>query len=55
MMNLLGELILGARPPCITEHPDFSGVCLSRAVLTMSMQSHSYHYGSSDIPVVPAM
>ena len=36
MTDLLAELVLDARPPCITEHPDFANVCLCRAVLTVS-------------------
>ena len=51
MRDLLANLVLDARPPCITEHPDFSNVCLCRAVLTVSIHSHTYHYGSSDIPM----
>ena len=51
MTDLLAELVLDARPPCITEHPDFANVCLCRAVLTVSMHGHRYHYGASDIPM----
>ena len=49
--DLLTDPVLAdAKPLCITEHPDFASVCLSRAVLTVSMHRHVYHYGSSDIP-----
>ena len=44
MTDLLADLVLDARPPCITEHPDFANVCLCRAVLTVSMHDHRYHY-----------
>ena len=37
-------------PPCITQHPDIGSVCLCRAVLTVSLHSHRYHYGASDVP-----
>ena len=37
-------------PPCITQHPDFGSVCLCRTVLTVSLHSYRYHYGTSDVP-----
>ena len=44
-------LLDGDSPPsCITQHPDFASVCLCRAVLTVSLHSYRYHYGTSDIP-----
>ena len=44
-------LLNGDPPPaCITQHPDFGNVCLCRAVLTVSLHSHRYHYGASDVP-----
>lgn len=48
--ELLEDSALDARPPCITEHTDFTNVCLCRAVLTVSLHSHRYHYGTSDVP-----
>ena len=37
-------------PPCITQHPDFGSVCLYRTVLTVSLHSYIYHYGTSNVP-----
>ena len=48
MVQLLDEGDL--RPECITEHQDFSNVCLCRAVLTVSLCSHCHRYGTGDIP-----
>ena len=42
---------LAVRPVCISEHADFSNVCLCRAVLMGTLHSHRYHYGSADEPV----
>ncbi|XP_065900520.1 P2X purinoceptor 7-like isoform X1 [Dysidea avara] len=42
---------LAVRPVCISEHADFSNVCLCRAVLMVTLHSHRYHYGSADEPV----
>ena len=38
------------RPECITEHQDFSNVCLCRGVLIVSLLSHRHRYGTGDIP-----
>ena len=35
----------------LTAQPDFANVYLCRAVLTVSIYSHRYHYGASDIPM----
>ena len=35
---------------CITEHQDFSNVCLCRAVLTVALCSHHHRYGTGNIP-----
>ena len=40
----------GSHPDCITEHVDFSTVCLNRAVLTVALYSHRHRYGTSDVP-----
>ena len=37
-------------PPCITQHPDFTNVCLCRAVLTVAFHSHRFYYETSDVP-----
>ena len=37
-------------PECITEHQDFSNVCLCRAVLTVALYNHCHRYGTGDIP-----
>ena len=39
-----------SRTQCITQHADFSNVCLCRAVLTVSLYSHRHHYGTSVVP-----
>ena len=45
------SLLDGDPPPsCIAQHPDFANVCLCRAVLTVALHSHRYHYGASDVP-----
>ena len=38
------------RPECITEHQDFSNVCLCRAVLIVALYCHRHRYGTGDIP-----
>ena len=48
MLQLLDEG--DVQPECITEHQDFSNVCLCRAVLTVSLYSHRHRYGTGDIP-----
>ena len=48
MVQLLDE---GNVPPeCITEHQDFSNICLCRAVLTVALYNHRHWYGTGDIP-----
>ena len=37
-------------PECITDHQDFSNICLCRAVLTVALYSHRHRYGTGDIP-----
>ena len=37
-------------PVCVTQHTDFATVCLCRTVLLVSLHSHRYHHGSSDVP-----
>ena len=48
MVQLLVEG--NVRPECITEHQDFSNICLCRAVLTVALYSHRHRYGTGDIP-----
>ena len=48
MVQLLDEG--DVRPECITEHQDFSNICLCRAVLTVALYSHRHRYGTGDIP-----
>ena len=48
MVQLLDEG--NVLPECITEHQDFSNICLCRAVLTVALYSHRHRYGTGDIP-----
>ena len=48
--SLIDDSHIEMRPSCITQHADFSNVCLCRAVLTVSLHGHRYHYGSADVP-----
>ena len=48
--NIRADPTLHTYPPCITEHRDFANVCLCRAVLTVSLHGHRFHYGTSDVP-----
>ena len=41
---------LDEQPPCIIQHTDFANVCLCKAVLTVSLHVHRFHYGTSDVP-----
>jgi len=37
-------------PECVTQHSEFGTVCLCQIVLLVSLHSHRYHHGSSDVP-----
>ena len=50
LVQLLDGMEADTHPECITEHVDFSNVCLCRAVLTVSLYSHRHCYRTSDIP-----
>jgi len=50
LVQLLDEIETESRPQCITQHTDFTNVCLCRAVLTVSLYSHRHRYGTSDVP-----
>jgi len=50
LTQLLDGMGAAIHPDCITEHVDFSTVCLNRAVLTVALYSHRHRYGTSDVP-----
>jgi len=49
-MAILEECDTPTHPECVTQHTDFATECLCRAVLLVSLHSHRYHHGSSDVP-----
>ena len=49
-MAILEECNTATHLECVTQHADFATVCLCRAVLLVSLHSHCYHHGSSDVP-----
>lgn len=50
MKVLLEDPHLEIHPPCVTQHADFSNVCLCRTVLTVSLYAHQHRYEDVEVP-----
>ena len=48
--SLIDDSHIEMLPSYITQHADFSNVCLCRAVLTETLYGHRHQYGSADVP-----
>jgi len=49
-VSILEESDPLTHPACVTQQTDFATLCLCRVVLLVSLHSHHYHNGSSDVP-----
>ena len=50
MKRLVEDPCLEVQPTCITQHADFSHVCLCRTVLTVSLYAHLHRYEGFEVP-----